>query len=102
MVVSPWSSALFGIALGAANAAVAYALFRVGVGRSQQAFLKIVFGGLVVRLVLVTALMGGVLLLVAVDRTAFVGGFFMALAVGIVTEIMLIQRHARRARQPQP
>jgi hypothetical protein len=106
MLFAPWTSALFGIALGAANAAAAYALYRAGRGRTQKAFLQIVFGGMVARLVVVTAVVGLVLLLLPVDRLAFAVGFLAAFAAGTAAEILTIQRHAlrapRAASRPQP
>ncbi len=103
MPAFPWTSALFGVALGGANAAAAYALYRAGIGRSQKAFLRIAFGGMAVRLVVVTALVALVLFLLPADhRVPFAGGFFAALVAGTAAEVLLLQRHARHARQPQP
>lgn len=99
MSFAPWTSALLGVALGTANAAAAYALYRAGHGRSHRAFLKIVLGGMVARLVVVTAVLGLVLLLLPVARLAFAGGFLAAFAVGTGVEVLLIQRRAAR---PQP
>ena len=103
MLFAPWTSALLGVALGAANAAAAYALYRGGRGRAHSAFLKIVFGGMVVRLVVATAAVGLVLLLLPVHRLAFAAGFLGAFAAGTAAEVLTIQRHARRApSRPQP
>ena len=101
MPFAPWTSALFGIALGLANAVASYVLYRVGYERSSKAFLWIVFGGMVARFVTATVVVGLVLLYLPVDRLAFVGGFLVAFAVGTAAEILLIQRRAARAR-PQP
>ena len=100
MLFAPWTSALLGIALGVANAAAAYALYRVGRGKPHQAFLKVVFGGMVVRLVVVTAVIGLVLLLLPVHRLAFAAGFLLAFALGTATEVLIIQRPALRAQRP--
>lgn len=97
MPFAPWTSALIGVALGTANAGAAYALYRAGYGRPQKAFLKIVFGGMAVRLLIVTAAVGLVLVALPVDRAAFAGGFLAALAVGTAAEVLTIQRRATRA-----
>jgi hypothetical protein len=105
MPAFPWTSALLGVALGVANAAAAYALYRTGRGRAQRAFLKIVFGGMVVRLLGATAAVGLVLLYLPVDRLAFAGGFLAAFAAGTAAEVLLIQRHGARGPSfapPQP
>ena len=90
-----WTSALVGVAIGAANAAASYALYRVG--RERAAFLRIVLGGMVVRLVVTAAVVGLVLLALPVHRVGFVAGFFAAFAAGTAVEILLIQRHAARS-----
>jgi hypothetical protein len=96
MPFAPWTSALLGVALGAANTAAAYALYRVGRERTQKAFLRIVFGGMVARLLAVTAVVGLVLVALPVHRLAFSGGFLAALAVGTAAEVLTIQRRAPR------
>jgi hypothetical protein len=101
MPASPWTSALLGVALGVANAAAAYALYRAGRGRPQKTFLMIVFGGMVARLVAATTVLGLVLLLLPVNRLAFAGGFLAAFAVGTGAEVLLIQIQ-RRAARAQP
>lgn len=92
-----WTSALLGIALGAANAAASYALYRVAGGKPQKAFFTIVLGGMVARLLGVLALAALILVMLPVSRTAFVGAFFAAFAVGTAVELLLIQRRASRA-----
>lgn len=94
-----WTSVLTGLALGALNAAAAYALYRVGRRRDPKAFLSIVLGGMVARLLVVTAVIGLVLLLLPVDRLAFTGGFLVAFALGTAAEVAILQRHAAH---PQP
>ena len=91
-----WTSGLLGVALGAANAAASYVLWRMGRGRRQQAFLTIVFGGLVARLVAVTAVAALVLVGLPVHRLAFVGGLLAMFTAGTAAEVLLIQRHAER------
>ena len=98
MLFAPWTSALLGVALGAANAAAAYALYRAGLGRSQKAFLQIVFGGMVARLLVVTVVIALVLLLLPVHHLAFAAGFLSAFAVGTAAEVLILQRRAARAR----
>ena len=51
-----WMSALLGLSLGAANAAASYALFRRARGMAQSAFMKLVLGGMVARLMVVLVL----------------------------------------------
>jgi hypothetical protein len=99
MPVALWTSALAGVALGVANSAAAYALYRAGRGRPQKAFLVIVLGGMAARLLAATAVVGLALLYLPVDRLAFAGGFLAAFAAGTAAEVLLIQRHAAR---PQP
>ncbi|MDX1420885.1 MAG: hypothetical protein R3181_13040 [Rubricoccaceae bacterium] len=89
-----WTSVFAGVALGALNAAAAYALYRVGRQRAPKAFLSIVFGGMVARLLVVTAAIGLVLLLLPVDRLAFTGGFLVAFSLGTAAEVAILQRHA--------
>ena len=95
MLSAFWMSALLGVAIGAANAGASYALYRVG--REREAFLRIVLGGMVVRLVATAAVVGLVLLALPVHRAGFVVGVFAAFAVGTAVEILLIQRHAARS-----
>jgi len=92
-----WTSALFGVALGAANAAASYALYRVAGGTPQKTFYTVVLGGMVARLAVVLALAALVLVALPVSRSAFVGAFFAAFAAGTAVEVLLIQRRASRA-----
>lgn len=94
MLTTVLGSALIGLTLGAGNAVASYALWRAARGREQRAFLRLVLGGMVVRLVLVLALVGVVLVALPVHRTAFVGVFFAAFMLGTAAEIAHIQRRA--------
>lgn len=89
---------LLGVALGAANAAASLLLVRAARGRSQQAFLVIVFGGMLARMTALLAAFAGVLAWAPVHRPAFVGALAVAVALGLGAEVLLLARAARPAR----
>ncbi len=101
MLTDPLPSLLLGLALGGANAAAAYALYRLGRDRRQSAFLRIVLGGMAARLLLFAAVFALIVVAAEPDRLALTGGFLAAMAVGTAADITLIQRRAARPR-PQP
>lgn len=99
MSAAVWTSAALGVALGLANAAAGYALRRMAGGRKQATGIKIVLGGMVVRMGVVLVLMALVLVLVPVSRGVFVAAFFTTFAVALGAEIFLLQR---RPETPAP
>jgi hypothetical protein len=92
-----WTSVLLGVALGAANAAASMLLVRSARGRSQQAFLTIVFGGMVARMAALLALIAAVLAWAPVERPAFIAALAFAVAIGLAAEVFLLTRPARVA-----
>ena len=97
MIAPFWTSVLLGVALGAANAAASLLLVRAARGRSQQAFLTIVFGGMAARMAGLLAVIAAVLVYVPVDRPAFIGALAFAVATGLALEVFLLTRPARTA-----
>jgi hypothetical protein len=94
MSVAIWSSVALGVALGLVNAAASYALWRLARGRKQSMFMTIIFGGMGVRMLVLLALIALVLVFAPVSRGAFVGAFFTTFAVGLIAEVIMLQRRA--------
>ena len=92
MPASLWTSVLLGVALGAANAAASLLLARAARGRSQRAFMKLVFGGMVVRLTLLLAAFAAVVALFDVHRGGFVGALGATFVLGLGAEVLLVPR----------
>lgn len=92
-----WTSLLLGVALGTANAAASLLLVRAARGRTHQAFMTIVFGGMLARMTALLAVFAAVLAWMPVHRAAFVGGLAAALVVGLAVEVLLMTRALRAA-----
>jgi hypothetical protein len=91
------TSVLLGAALGVANAAGSVWLVRVARGRSQRAFMTIVFGGMAARMTALLAAVAAILVAVPVDRPAFVVSLGCTIALGLAAEVYLFTRGARVA-----
>jgi hypothetical protein len=92
-----WTSVLLGVALGTANAAASLLLARAARGRSQAAFYRIVFGGMLARMSALLAAFAAILTWAPVHRTAFVAALGVTVVLGLGAEVLLIGR-APRAR----
>lgn len=99
--MTPIASALVGVLLGVAYAAVALAMARRAVTGDPSAALRIVLGGMLLRMVGFLALIALVLVLVEVHRGAFVLGLGLSFVLGLVAEVMLVLRHPAGA-SPAP
>jgi hypothetical protein len=92
-----WTSVLLGVALGTANAAASLLLVRAARGRSQAAFMKVVFGGMLARMTALLAAVAAILSWATVHRTAFLAALGATVVVGLAVEVLLVGR-APRAR----
>ena len=95
MEAALWTSIVLGVALGLANAAASFLLYRVARNKPQGAFMAIVFGGMVARMFAVLALLALAIVFLPVSRVAFIGAFFATFAVAMTAEIILLQRWAQ-------
>ena len=102
MSVAIWTSVALGVALALTNAAASYALWRTARSRKQGAFVTLVLGGMVVRMMVVLALMALVLVFAPISRGAFTGAFFTAFAVATAAEVYFLQRRAASPAPPAP
>lgn len=81
---------LIGAALGGANAAASYLLVRRAQGRDQSAFVRLVFGGLAVRLFVMALVVLGVLGLTVLDAWGFIAGLLVTFVMGTLLEGALL------------
>jgi hypothetical protein len=77
---------LMGAALGTLNALASYVLVRRAQGRDQSAFLRLVFGGLMVRMAAVVTAVLLLLLLTPVHPGGFVAGLLASFVAGTLFE----------------
>ena len=91
------ASLLLGALLGAANAGAAAWTARRAAGMEPDRGMRLVLGGMGVRMALVLAAFALVLLFVPVHRGAFVGGLGLLFVVGLVAEVALVL-----GRSPRP
>ncbi len=97
-VIAPfWTSVLLGVALGAANATASLLLVRAARGRSQQAFLTLLFGGMVARMARLLEIIAAVLVWAPVQESAFIGALAITVAAGVALEVFLLTRPVRAA-----
>ena len=94
MEAAIWTSVVLGVALGLTNAAASFLLYRVARNKPHGAFMAIVFGGMVARMMVVLALLALVIVFLPVNRLAFIGAFFGAFTVAMTAEVILLQRRA--------
>ncbi|HLA63721.1 MAG TPA: hypothetical protein VK610_04795 [Rhodothermales bacterium] len=92
-----WTSVLLGVALGAANASASLLLARAARGRSQQAFLVIVFGGMAFRMVALLAAFTAIVAWAPIHRLAFTGALIATVVLGLGLEVILMARTLRPA-----
>ena len=94
MEAAIWTSVVLGVALGLTNAAASFLLYRVARNKPHGAFMTIVFGGMVARMMVVLALLALVIVFLPVSRLAFIGAFFVTFTVAMTAEVILLQRRA--------
>lgn len=82
------ASLLLGALLGALNAAAAVWTARRAATRGSDRALRMVLGGMMVRMVLVLGAVAAVLALLPVHRLGFVGGLGLLFAAGLVAEVV--------------
>ena len=86
-------SFLVGAALGTLNAVASYGLVRRAQGKPQPVFLRIVFGGLLVRMTIVVLATLLLLMLTTLQPAGFVAGLLVTFVAGTVLEgISLLHR----------
>lgn len=84
------ASLLLGALLGAANAAASVWTAGRATAYEPNRALRVVLGGMVVRMGLVLAAVALVLALVPVHRGAFVGGLGLLFVGGLVAEVLFV------------
>ena len=93
------ASLLLGALVGAANAAAAvWTVSRAG-GLGSDRAMRLVLGGMMVRLVVVLAVFAAVIAVLPVHRGGFVVGLGVLFAAGLAAEIVLV---LRRSQTPAP
>ena len=85
--MTPTASLLIGALLGAANAVAAVWTARRCAGLDVDRTLRLVLGGMAVRMGLTLAAFAAVLALLPVHRGAFVGGVGLLFVVGLAVEM---------------
>ena len=85
-----------GVGLGLANALASLALYGWARRKSGAGFIHVVLGGMAVRLPLTAAAAAAVLAFTAVSPLAFVGSLMATFVTGLLVEIALVLRDARR------
>lgn len=84
------ASLLLGALLGAANAAVALLVARRARTMASDRALRVVLGGMMVRMVVVLAAFALLLALVPVQRGPFVLGLGVVFGLGLLAEVFLV------------
>jgi uncharacterized YccA/Bax inhibitor family protein len=96
------SDVMLGLALGAGlggvHAGAGLVLWHLARHRPDRAFYRIVFGGMVARMMLLLGALALVLWLVPLHETAFIGALFAAFVLGLAAEIYQM---ARRPAMPR-
>lgn len=94
------ASLLLGVLLGAANAAAAVWTARRAERLDSNRALHLVLGGMGVRMLAVLAVFAVVLVVVDVQRGAFVAGLGVTFVVGMAAEILLLLARPSSERPP--
>lgn len=92
MIDEFWSSVLWGVSLGAVYVAASWIMTRRALKRPVRSAMTAVFGGMLARLFAAAILLVAMLLLLTVDPLALVGSFLACFVVGLVGEVLLLQR----------
>ena len=61
--------------------------------REAARFLAIVLGGMVIRMIIALALVGGIAAFMPVHVPIFIGAFFVTFVVGLALEVVRLHRH---------
>jgi hypothetical protein len=94
-----WLSIGLGSGLGLLYGSVAYLFHRKALNASRKQFLKLVFGGLVIRMFVALAVVLAVLVAVPVREGAFTGSFLIVFVVTTIIEIHLLDRGRRASKE---
>lgn len=87
-----------GIGFGLVYGALSYLTYRMALGRPQQVFMAVAFGGMVGRLFVATIAIALVLAFTSVMPSVFIASFFAIFAIALVLEITVL--HRQQTRQP--
>lgn len=91
-----WVSVALGAALGAAYIAASFVSNKRAM-RSRHRFLLIVVATMFVRMFVALIFIAGIMLLLPVLPSAFLGSFFVMFVIGLIAEIWLINRRGPAA-----
>lgn len=83
----------FGLGLGAANTAASILLYHFGRKKPGASFYRIVFAGLVVRMVVVLLMVALIIQWSSVNVSAFVGSLLAVFVVGLGLEIYVMHNN---------
>ena len=86
-----WFSIAIGAALGAAYVAASFVAHKRAL-RSGKRFLLIVVATMFIRMFVALIFLAGILLLLPVTASVFLGSFFVMFIIGLIAEIWLINR----------
>lgn len=87
-----WLSMGLGAGLGMVYIAASYLSNRHAL-KSRQRFMLVVVTTMLIRLLLALVILIGILLLLPVSPTAFLGSFFVVFVVGLILEIWFLHRN---------
>lgn len=94
-----WLSIGLGAGLGILYIAASFVSNRRA-QKSEQRFMLIVVGTMFMRVLLALILLIGILLLLPVSPTAFLGSFFVIFVIGLILEVWVL--HQGRSGAPPP
>lgn len=90
-------SLTLGLLLGAVHAVAACVMALKASRRETKQAVRLVMGGMVVRMIVVVALFAFILIAFPVDRGVFVGAFGVTLLAGLIIEAVIITARSRSA-----
>lgn len=99
MDVGFWLSALLGLCSGGIYVLFAYLSFRTALKKSNHSFMMIVLGGIAIRLFGAAAFIALVIALAPIHEVAFLTAFFIIFLIGLILEVVVINRHLGKMNQ---
>lgn len=87
-----WLGLGLGISIGVTYIAASVLTHRWAARRAAKQFLTIVLGGMIVRMIVALALVGGIAALAPVHIPSFIGAFFATFVIGLIIEVVLLHR----------
>ena len=93
----PWLGIAIGTSLGIAYVAAGFYSNKWAL-RNENRFMLVVVATMVARIFVALIFLIGILLLLPVSATAFLGSFFVTFIIGLIAEVLILHRRAPAVR----